>query len=316
MKRVVDDARMMLRVCELYYQDNLGQKEIAEVMQISRPTVSRLLTNARERGIVRIILTDITGRKYIDLEHRLEKKYGLNEAIVIEPARDAVAMRSALGQAAAQYLERILKNGNTVGVSMGTTLEQIPLHVNADYIRGLTFVPLVGGVGENASFFANHFAEKMAQAFGGTALALHAPAMVSRVQTKLEFLQEGSISRILSRANSMDVALSGIGALDPHSTLISAGYFSREMVEDFARFDICGDICMRFFDRSGNPSRYEHNQRIVGVELEVLRKAPISIGVAGGIRKAAAIEGALAGKFINVLITDKACADILAEQAE
>jgi DNA-binding transcriptional regulator LsrR (DeoR family) len=56
MKRVVDDERMMLKVCDLYYNQGLGPREIASIMDLSRPTVSRPLSNARERGIVRFIL--------------------------------------------------------------------------------------------------------------------------------------------------------------------------------------------------------------------------------------------------------------------
>ncbi len=312
MRRVVDDERMMLKVCDLYYNQNLGQREIAATMDLSRPTVSRLLTNARERGIVRIILADLTGRNYFDIEQQLEKKFGLKEAILTESYDDRELLQNELGRMAAQYLERILKNGDSVGVSMGTTLTHIIPHISADYLRDLTFIPLIGGIGESSSeLYSNYLAETMAKAFGGISLALHAPAMVSRIQAKNELLQEESISRVLARTNDLQVALSGIGAPDESSTIITAGFFSREMIEDLHRHNICGDICMRYFDEYGNLSLYEHNQRVIGINIETLRLVPRSIGVAGGVKKANAIKGALAGRYINVLITDIDCAKVL-----
>jgi len=312
MRRVVDDERMMLRVCDMYYNQNLGQREIADALAMSRPTISRLLVNAREKGIVKIILTDLAGRNHFDIEQQLEKKYGIKEAIVTESFEDKEQLQAELGRMAAQYLERILKNGYSVGVSMGTTLAHIVPHITADYLKGLTFIPMVGGIGEaSTELYSNFLAEAMAKAFGGVSLALHAPAMVSRMQAKNELLQEESIARVLVRLNELDVALSGIGAPDVNSTIIAAGYFSREMIEDLHKNSICGDICMRFFDKYGNLSLYEHNQRVIGVNIELLRKVPWSVGVAGGAGKAGAVRGALAGKYINVLITDFDCAKLL-----
>jgi DNA-binding transcriptional regulator LsrR (DeoR family) len=112
----------------------------------------------------------------------------------------------------------------------------------------------------------------------------------------------------------LQVALSGIGAPDESSTIIAAGYFSREMIEDLHRHHICGDICMRFFDQYGNLALYEHNQRVIGINIESLRRVPWSIGVAGGVKKANAIKGALAGRYINVLITDIDCAKLLLDE--
>jgi len=308
-KRIVDDERMMLLVCDLYYNQSLGQKEIAKKLNLSRPTVSRLLINAREKGVVKIILADLSRRAHIELEQKLQKKYSLRDIIITDSHEDKEALHEELGYAGALFLERILKNNDIVGVSMGTTIPHIIPHITADYFQGLTFVPMIGGVGVAATeLHSNYLADSFAKAFHGTALAFHAPAMVSRIQAKHELLQEESIAGIISMAGRFDVALSGIGAPNEDSTIIKTGYFSHEMLEDFVKNDICGDICLQFFDTRGNLSRYEHNQRVVGVDIETLRGIPWSIGIAGGVKKAGAIRGALSGRYINALITDEECA--------
>jgi DNA-binding transcriptional regulator LsrR (DeoR family) len=66
-----------------------------------------------------------------------------------------------------------------------------------------------------------------------------------------------------------------------------------------------GDICLRFFDAQGAPVQTALNDRVISIELEELRRVRRVVGIAGGARKTAAIHGALAGRWINVLITDQ-----------
>ena len=72
-----------------------------------------------------------------------------------------------------------------------------------------------------------------------------------------------------------------------------------------------GDICLRFFNRAGEQVVTELNERVISIELSELRKVRQVVGVAGGPRKHDAIEGALTGKLVNVLITDFATAEYL-----
>jgi DNA-binding transcriptional regulator LsrR (DeoR family) len=72
-----------------------------------------------------------------------------------------------------------------------------------------------------------------------------------------------------------------------------------------------GDICLRFFDRSGRQVVTELNDRVISMDLDQLRSVRRVVGVAGGRRKLAAIRGALAGKLVTVLITDLVCAQQL-----
>jgi len=66
-----------------------------------------------------------------------------------------------------------------------------------------------------------------------------------------------------------------------------------------------GDVCLRFFDREGEPVRTELDSRLIGISLDDLKRVPRVIGVAGGARKIEALRGALLGRYMNVLITDR-----------
>src|SRR5512142_3141540 len=79
----IDHQRLLIRVAQLYYLDELTQAGIAQRLRLSRPKVQRLLQEARELGIVQIAIRPITGI-FADLERALEERFGLREALVVE----------------------------------------------------------------------------------------------------------------------------------------------------------------------------------------------------------------------------------------
>src|SRR5215218_7355540 len=80
---VADRAtNLVTSAARMYYVDGRDQQEIAAILTVSRSTVSRLLTSARERGIVRISVDeyDPYDRR---LESRLTDRFGLYRAVVV-----------------------------------------------------------------------------------------------------------------------------------------------------------------------------------------------------------------------------------------
>ena len=47
MKKILGDTRLMLKCCVMYYENEMGQNEIAQKLGISRPTVSKLLKEGK-----------------------------------------------------------------------------------------------------------------------------------------------------------------------------------------------------------------------------------------------------------------------------
>ncbi len=315
MKKIVDDERMMLRVCDLYYNRDISQSDIAKLMGISRPTVAKLLQSAKQKEIVKIIICDPQERGHSELERRLENLYKLQEVIVVDTV-DEERQRDALGKAAAAYLKSVMQDGFVVGVAMGTTLRYIAPYATQQF-RDLTFVPMIGGSGDiDLDLHANHVVELLSKAYGGESMHLYVPAMVSRVQTKRELLKEESVRRVTDQYDHLDVALMGIGIGRESSTVLSSGYYTEEMRDSVRASGACGDICMQLYDREGDLDVVEYNKYVIGISPTKLKQVPYAIGIAGGVHKAEAIRGAIRGRFINVLVTDQKCAEVLCQLAE
>jgi len=130
-------------------------------------------------------------------------------------------------------------------------------------------------------------------------------------------LRDRFVRQALDLFPKVTLALVGIGATEPSRALASSGnVFSPQELRLLASKGAVGDICLRFFDRTGAAVNTELNDRVISMELDQLRAVKRVVGVAGGRRKTQAIRGALAARLVNVLITDLASADrLLAEPA-
>jgi len=295
------------KVAELYYLRDLTQQQIADRLGVSRPTVSRLLRRSRAEGIVRIEVVPPDGA-HVGLERQLEEQFSLRQAIVIPRHDGAAALRSALGAEAARFLERSLKPGAAIGVSWGTTLRAVADRLRPRSLRPVV-VPLVGGLGQiSPGIHANDLAHTIAEAFEGRVHLLHAPAILASRGVRQALLGDARVAHALALARRVEVALVGIGALIPSSTLVQSGYFTPKDLTALRRRGAVGDICTRPFAADGTPVDGELGSRILAVDLRDLRRIPTVIAVAGGVEKAEAIRGALAGRLVDVLVTDQPAA--------
>jgi DNA-binding transcriptional regulator LsrR (DeoR family) len=111
---------------------------------------------------------------------------------------------------------------------------------------------------------------------------------------------------------NITLALLGIGAVQPSEVLARSGnVFTREELDALTRMGAVGDISLRFFNAAGEPVAAPLDERVIGMSLEEIKTIPRVVALAGGERKKAAIRGALLGKLVDVLITDRFTAEKL-----
>ena len=121
----------LAEVAHLYYIKNLTQGHIAERIGMSRSNVSRMLKEARDRGLVEIrIHAPLTAAGA--LQEELGGRLGLRECLVLANPRlgtaaaatasDRMERLSALG---ARYLQENIADGSVVGVSWSSTVYHV-----------------------------------------------------------------------------------------------------------------------------------------------------------------------------------------------
>jgi len=308
-------ADLLARVASLYYERDMDQRAIARELGMSRSNVSRLLKEARERGIVRVRIQWPLHRDR-DLEQRLRGTFGLKEAIVLAGRdMDEDETRTRVGQLAAQYLDSVLKPDTILGVSWGRAIHELVRAFDGKARPGVTVVQMMGGLGStNPSIDGMDLARRLADAIGGSYYYLQAPLVVRDPAVRKALLQEASIAATLELARQAQVALIGIGAVEQAQTsLLRAGYIDAEALEHIRHEGGVGEICGRFFDIHGRICRASVDDRVMGIELETLKQKGLVIAVVSGDAKAAAVLGTLRGRYIHTLATDERCASCVLE---
>ncbi len=144
----MEEDLLMVRVAELYYDEDKTQDEIGGLLKISRWKVGRLLTQARERGIVRIEIVHPRARR-LGLERLLVDRFGLTMPSSCRRPTAMTAHSSASRKAAADFLTALRPVPRTLGVSWGRTLRAVAEALPDGWANGVTVVQLNGGVSLN-----------------------------------------------------------------------------------------------------------------------------------------------------------------------
>lgn len=302
---------LMYAAATLYYLEDATQAEVAERLGTSRPTVSRLLSEARRHGIVRI---DVRAPIDVDaqaLATQVADALGL-AAVHLAPAVTPSALGVSLAPAVEEALRAVaLEAGDVVLVSSGRTVYESS-QARLPRLPGVIVAPTVGGQDEPEPWYqTNEITRQVAAKLGGRPVFLYAPALPSAALHE-RLLEDDSTRAVLSLWERARCALLGVGA--PPST--------RQVLPGFVRGgepwlrEAAGDICARFYDSSGEPLAFPGAERLIATSVELLRRIPATIALAVGAEKIPSlIAGARAGWF-NRLVTDVPTAEALVRATE
>jgi DNA-binding transcriptional regulator LsrR (DeoR family) len=304
---VAESAELMTSIARLYYLEKLGQGEIASIYGVSRSTISRMLTTARELGIVRISVDDYDPRDR-ELELRLTDRFGLRHAVVVRAVDGSdAATRRAVGYFAAPVVEEWLSTSRAVGLAGGRTLGELLRAIShRAHPQDLEVVQLMGMIGSSpSSVDASELSRVLASRFHGEFHNINAPAFVENKRTRDLFLSHGQIRSVWSRFPSLDLALVGIGTLE-ESVFVERQVFGDSEFAKVRRCGAVGEICGRFFDESGQECVSPFRDRVVSIGLDVLREGMEVVAVTTGRVRSDAVRAALKGGLVQSLVIDDA----------
>lgn len=297
----------MVQVAKLYYDLERTQSEIAQEVGLTRWQVARLLRDARESGVVRIAIVP-RAQRLPSLEARLQKAYGLREAIVVPSMGDGSISQDAVAQAAGQYLASLSPRPGLIGVSWGRTMAAVAQWLPQGWNDGVRIVLMNGATNlKSATLKTNTVAERFAEAGNGTATLLPVPAIVGRAATRTVIEDDPVIASVLALAGEAPVACFGLGGM-AGSVHVESGYLTADDVDGLIAKNAVGDLLGRFIDADGAIADPALDARTIGLSPEKLRAKTHSVGVASGKAKHAVVLAALKARYLNVLVTDEATA--------
>jgi DNA-binding transcriptional regulator LsrR (DeoR family) len=301
---------VLAAAARLYYVDGLSQAEAAAKLGMTRSNLSRVLTAAREQGVIEFRVHDEADRDF-ESEAELVAAFDLRGARVISSPADRPAL-PAVAQCAARMLEEALVGARVVAVSWGATVRAVVEALTETTSPDLRVVQLVGGLTSFEPHVSAHdLVRELGRRLGASYLYLNAPGVFDSIEALNVLSAEQSISSTLELARQADVALVGIGNPAHGSSqalLRQLASGSGELAKFWSAGPV-GDVCGRYYDAIGQPLEIPGiSDRVLAIDIPALRQVPVSIGVAVGRAKSGAVLGALRGGLINTLVCDEALA--------
>ncbi|HBX82255.1 MAG: sugar-binding domain-containing protein [Propionibacteriaceae bacterium] len=314
------DARehtaLLLEVARRYHVKGQSQAEIARDVAFSRATVSRMLSEARRRGIVQVRIGHPMER-VLGIERALVKEYGLKQARVADPEHLS-AVREEVAQCAADLLIEVAAEHVVLSISNGlavaATVDAMPQLV---WPRSKV-VQMIGSVGQSEGLLDSpETSRRMARKMGGTFHPLPTPLVVSDATVARALRGDNQIATTLELGARADIALVGVGAVtDGRSGLILQEYEDQESAQFLRKSGAVAHICGHHIGASGQHIRTQFCDRTLAVDPERLREVPLVVGVAWGQSKVDPLAAVIQGGFISALVTDRATALSLLDRAE
>lgn len=310
-------TRDALIAARLYYQQDLTMDAIARELDVSRSSVSRLLSFARETGLV-----DITVRSPQEMPSGIERELRRRHSVVahVVPMPDVITdvdRRERVALYTARIIGQYFDSNMAMGIAWGSTMSAISRHLIEKPTHNSTIVQLNGAGNPRTTgiIYASEILQRFGDAFGAFVQQFPVPAFFDHAETKAAMWRESSVRRVLEVQQSIDIALFGLGA--PFGTLPShvytGGYLRPDDLEALQQHGVVGDIATVFYRQDGSYDGIPLNERASGPDPQLLKKVARRVCVVSGESKLPSIRGALAGGFVTDLVIDVGTAHLLLE---
>ncbi len=304
-KKALYSDEILRMAATLYYEDGLGQAEVAQFVRVSQTKISRLLAAALDRGIVRISVEQYQARDE-KLEHRLRERFGLKAAAVIKTAPNATreSARQIVGHFGAPFVASLLPTAGVLALGGGRSTSDVIHRFRRGDVHRLTIVQAMGSIDSNISpVDAIELGRTIVKLWGGEFVTLSTPAFVADKKTRDFFLASSQIRPVWQRLRNADAALVGVGPLE-NSVYLERGVLQPADITQLRASGAAGEICGRFYDAKGRECRSRWRERAISIELSMLQKIPQVIGVAAGADRAEPVAAALRGGLLKSLLID------------
>ncbi len=306
-----DRQRQMLEAARQYYLHDRTMTRIAKDLNVSRPTVSRLLREARETGLVQIDVSP-AGVSDSTIAREVSEKFGITAHVVSAEGEVGTHMSKAVSQTAAQVMASLVTPNSVVGLAWGTTMMGVIKFLPSIDALGTEVVLLNGGADPATPGIPDPgvLASAAASALGARAHYFPVPAFFDSAETREAMWRERSLRKLLELRSNASLAVFGIGAFG--HTLVSRAYsdefFSPTEARDLARAGVVGDVCTIMMRRDGTWEDIAINRRATGPTPSELKRIPSRLCVSFGRQKVAALLGCLAQGLATDLVIDEATA--------
>lgn len=293
-----EKQRKLAHVARRYYLEDWKQSDIAAELGVSRPLISRMLSEARELGVVEIVIHE-PGARTAGLLERMRLSGAIRDGVLVEDGVDEDDTNQLLSRGAVDLLHQI--GTRRLGVGWGYLIGQLVtwLEKNPQLDSTVTDIcPLVGNASIPArNYQSNENVRLMAQQLGAVPHFLYLPALPDNLEEKQVLCSTEVYRQIHQQWEGIDTALVNIGDYPSSPDFASLVRYGGLLQRQHA----CGRMLVYYFNESGTIIQSDQDFAIQ-IPLETLLRCPNIVGVCSANTSAKALRGAIrTGAFTHIV---------------
>ena len=294
----LEKQKRLAHVARKYYIEDQKQSDIARDLGVSRPLISRMLSEARELGIVEITIHE-PGAREARLLERLRLTSSIRGGVLVEEGESSDGTNRLLSQGAVELLRQL--GVRRLGVGWGYLIGQLVswLEENPQPNSTITDIcPLVGNASIPArNYQSNENVRLMAQQMGATPHFLYLPALPESLEEKQVLCSTEVYRQIYQQWEGLDTALVNIGDYPSSPDFASLVRYGSLLQRERA----CGRMLIYYFNEDGFVIQSEQDFAIQ-IPIDLLKRCPNIIGVCSANTSVKALRGALKSGFFTHLV--------------
>ncbi len=298
---------LLFEVAIAYYIKKKLQREIAEEYGVSRVQISKYLKIAEDRGIVNISLTPpwVSKTSVEKYQCIFREMFDLPRLVLTPGIPNSDKAHPFLIEYAGKWIdENLVNERKNIGIGWGRTMYDLSTYKTTGLPKDKwTYYPLTEPLTDKNEIYFNYdtILENFSQNGGG-----------SIDNAFLEILRYGdsSMRPFIERLwSQLDIMICGIGHAFTRYPGMRDHAFPEDVVASVRSKELVGDYINYYFDINGNI--YSMSQPRYTIPLDIIRKIPQRMAIAGGFQKVESIIGALRTGLIDVLVTDELTAQLI-----
>lgn len=305
----------------IYFFQPVGRRQVAEHLELQERAVRNEAEFLKQQGFLiagpmgmelteegEEVLEELEShvkvlRGVLQLEEALCRLLGLSKVLVVPGDSDTdETAKKEMARTAARYLKSIVKSGDIIAVTGGTTMAEVAKSLSPTACgKDVLVVPARGGLGEDAEKQANTVAVKIAQGLGGRYRLLYVPDDLGEEAIQ-KIMNEPKIQEVLKFIRLASIVMHGIGTAEE---MARRRGFSESQIEELRALGAVGEAFGYYVDKKGETV---YTTTSIGLKLEDLATVDNVVAVGGGSSKVAAVISVMSNRYQDVLITDEGAA--------
>ncbi len=306
MQKELKKMEQAARAAWLYFVAGKTQQEIAHELGLSRQVAQRLISLAKEQGMVHVQITHpIT--ECLKLANEIQQKYQLTHCCVVPSGQlDTGSTLDMISVAGAELMEQLIEQDNpqVIGIGSGRTLRSIIDALPYLETPQHQCVSLIGAIARDSSATRYDIPLRFAEKLQCRHYILPAPLFADNLEDKTLWCQHRVYQDVTEKALNADMTFIGIGEVAQGCPLNTEGFVTNDQIERLINDGAVAELLGNFFLANGERLSTSLDETLTSVPLFSPPRKQV-FAFAGGESKSTAIQAILNGGLISGLVTDE-----------